>query len=170
MRTVAAQGGGNALHNARRKKVAGHHCGIDLRGAQHEIRREGAAIDDFMRPDRVVLRVEVVWRRSVKNMRGVTFKPNTDDMRDAPSLTIVPTLVGGGATVRVVPAAQRAHLARHTNICKLNIGTELRMAFGAALRDAIARDPARFDRAAILKDTEIPMVARSSLPERINHA
>ena len=33
---------------------------------------------------------------------GVTFKPNTDDMRAAPSLTIVPALVGGGATVRVV--------------------------------------------------------------------
>jgi len=32
---------------------------------------------------------------------GVTFKPNTDDMRDAPSLTIVPALVGAGATVRV---------------------------------------------------------------------
>lgn len=33
---------------------------------------------------------------------GVTFKPDTDDMRDAPSLTIVPALVGGGAQVRVV--------------------------------------------------------------------
>ncbi|NRD89514.1 UDP-glucose 6-dehydrogenase [Sphingopyxis sp. BSNA05] len=32
---------------------------------------------------------------------GVTFKPETDDMRDAPSLTIVPALVGGGANVRV---------------------------------------------------------------------
>ncbi|AKS47579.1 UDP-glucose dehydrogenase [Octadecabacter temperatus] len=32
---------------------------------------------------------------------GVTFKPNTDDMRDAPALTIVPALVGGGAKVRV---------------------------------------------------------------------
>ncbi|WP_371060851.1 UDP-glucose/GDP-mannose dehydrogenase family protein [Rhodosalinus sp. 5P4] len=32
---------------------------------------------------------------------GVTFKPNTDDMRDAPALTIVPSLVGGGARVRV---------------------------------------------------------------------
>ncbi len=39
---------------------------------------------------------------------GVTFKPNTDDMRDAPSLTIVPALVGGGAKVRVVdPQGQR---------------------------------------------------------------
>lgn len=33
---------------------------------------------------------------------GVTFKPNTDDMRDAPALTIIPALVGGGAKVRVV--------------------------------------------------------------------
>ncbi|MBU2999356.1 UDP-glucose/GDP-mannose dehydrogenase family protein [Roseovarius nubinhibens] len=32
---------------------------------------------------------------------GVTFKPNTDDMRDAPSLTIVPAMVGAGAKVRV---------------------------------------------------------------------
>ncbi len=33
---------------------------------------------------------------------GVTFKPDTDDMRDAPSLTIVPALIGAGARVRVV--------------------------------------------------------------------
>ena len=32
---------------------------------------------------------------------GVTFKPETDDMREAPSLTIVPALVGGGADVHV---------------------------------------------------------------------
>ena len=32
---------------------------------------------------------------------GVTFKPNTDDMREAPSLTIVPSLIGAGAKVRV---------------------------------------------------------------------
>ena len=33
---------------------------------------------------------------------GVTFKPNTDDMREAPALTIVPALIGAGAKVRVV--------------------------------------------------------------------
>ena len=33
---------------------------------------------------------------------GVTFKPNTDDMRDSPALTIVPAMIGGGAKVRVV--------------------------------------------------------------------
>jgi len=31
---------------------------------------------------------------------GVTFKPNTDDMRDAPSLVIVPALQAAGATLR----------------------------------------------------------------------
>ena len=39
---------------------------------------------------------------------GVTFKPNTDDMRDAPSLSIVPALIGGGAKVRVVDPQGRA--------------------------------------------------------------
>jgi UDPglucose 6-dehydrogenase len=31
---------------------------------------------------------------------GLTFKPNTDDMRDAPSLVIVPGLQAKGATIR----------------------------------------------------------------------
>jgi UDPglucose 6-dehydrogenase len=31
---------------------------------------------------------------------GLTFKPETDDMRDAPSLDIVPALIERGATVR----------------------------------------------------------------------
>lgn len=39
---------------------------------------------------------------------GVTFKPNTDDMRDAPSLAIVPALIGGGAKVRVVDPQGRS--------------------------------------------------------------
>lgn len=31
---------------------------------------------------------------------GVTFKPNTDGMRDAPSLTILPELIARGASVK----------------------------------------------------------------------
>jgi UDPglucose 6-dehydrogenase len=33
---------------------------------------------------------------------GVTFKPNTDDMREAPALTILPALQAAGARLRVV--------------------------------------------------------------------
>ncbi len=36
---------------------------------------------------------------------GVTFKPNTDDMRDAPSLDIIPALQAGGATIRAFDPA-----------------------------------------------------------------
>ena len=33
-------------------------------------------------------------------MLGLTFKPNTDDMRDSPSLAILPRLSEAGATIR----------------------------------------------------------------------
>lgn len=36
---------------------------------------------------------------------GLTFKPNTDDMRDAPSLVILPALMEAGATVRAFDPA-----------------------------------------------------------------
>jgi UDPglucose 6-dehydrogenase len=40
---------------------------------------------------------------------GVTFKPNTDDMREAPSLTIVPILKAQGAHVRIYDPQGRRH-------------------------------------------------------------
>jgi fructose-bisphosphate aldolase class II len=71
------------------------------------------------------------------------------------ALTDVPLVIHGGSGV---PVEQRARLAKSTNICKYNIGTELRMAFGAAIRAAVNSDPDRFDRVTILKDTHDPMV------------
>ena len=72
------------------------------------------------------------------------------------ALTDVPLVIHGGSGV---PVEQRARLAKSTNICKYNIGTELRMAFGDAMRTAVNSDPSRFDRVAILKETHDPMVA-----------
>jgi len=50
-------------------------------------------------------------------------------------------------------------LAQGSNICKFNIGTELRMVFGQALRLAVNADRNRFDRIAILRETHDPVVA-----------
>jgi UDPglucose 6-dehydrogenase len=43
---------------------------------------------------------------------GVTFKPNTDDMRDAPSLDIVPALLAAGARVRAYDPAGMKEAAK----------------------------------------------------------
>lgn len=71
------------------------------------------------------------------------------------AMTAVPLVIHGGSGV---PAKQRQRLARTTHICKFNIGTELRMAFGAALRASLSSDPDRFDRVQILKDTHDPVM------------
>jgi fructose-bisphosphate aldolase class II len=76
-------------------------------------------------------------------------------LRAIEALCEVPLVIHGGSGV---PVAQRRRLATQSKICKFNIGTELRMAFGKALRDAVNRDPARFDRVQILKETHDPLV------------
>ncbi len=77
-------------------------------------------------------------------------------IRAIEAVTEVPLVIHGGSGV---PVAQRTKLARGSKICKFNIGTELRMAFGAALREAVNRDPSRFDRVTILRETHDPVVA-----------
>jgi fructose-bisphosphate aldolase class II len=79
-----------------------------------------------------------------------------DRLREIEALTSVPLVIHGGSGV---PTAQRAALAATSQICKFNIGTELRMVFGSALREAVARDPDRFDRIEILRDTEAAMTS-----------
>lgn len=73
---------------------------------------------------------------------------------DIQSRTPVPLVIHGGSGI---PSETRRELARSTSVCKFNIGTELRMAFGTALRAAINDDPDRFDRVSILKDVEDPI-------------
>lgn len=69
----------------------------------------------------------------------------------APGLPLV--LHGGSG---LAPDLRR-WLARDTAVCKMNIGTELRMAFGAALRAALAADSAAFDRLKLLGATVQPV-------------
>jgi fructose-bisphosphate aldolase class II len=79
-----------------------------------------------------------------------------DRIAEIEALSDIPLVIHGGSGV---PMAQRTALARGSQICKFNIGTELRMAFGAALRTAVNADPDRFDRVTILKETHAPLVA-----------
>ena len=72
------------------------------------------------------------------------------------AITDIPLVIHGGSGV---PISQRTALARGSNVCKFNIGTELRMAFGAALRMSVNSNADRFDRVQILKDTHDPLVA-----------
>ncbi len=51
---------------------------------------------------------------------GVTFKPNTDDMRDSPSLAIVPALQKAGATIRAFDPEgmkEAAKLMQNVSFC-----------------------------------------------------
>jgi fructose-bisphosphate aldolase class II len=79
-----------------------------------------------------------------------------DRLHAIEALTPVPLVIHGGSGV---PTAQRAALAATSHICKFNIGTELRMVFGSALRAALSRDHSQFDRIEILRATEDPVMA-----------
>jgi fructose-bisphosphate aldolase class II len=72
----------------------------------------------------------------------------------------VPLVIHGGSGV---PFDQRRRLATTTTVCKFNIGTELRQAFGTALRQVLAEEPGRFDRIEILAATE-PELTRAARP------
>ena len=71
---------------------------------------EAAASVNDTRKGRMASRVMAACGGSVRGktiaVLGVAFKPNTDDMREAPSLAIIPALQDAGATVRATdPAA-----------------------------------------------------------------
>ena len=70
----------------------------------------------------------------------------------------MPLVIHGGSGV---PISQRTFLSQNSKICKFNIGTELRSAFGDALRVAVNKDLNRFDRVQILKDTHQPIVDKT---------
>jgi fructose-bisphosphate aldolase class II len=76
-------------------------------------------------------------------------------IRAIEQVTEVPLVIHGGSGV---PIEQRTRLARGSAICKFNIGTELRMVFGGALRDAVNSDLEQFDRVKILQQTHDPLV------------
>jgi fructose-bisphosphate aldolase, class II len=89
---------------------------------------------------------------------------NLEVLHAIEAVTTVPLVVHGGSGI---PSAMRRKLATGSKVKKFNIGTELRMAFGAALRAGLANRPDEYDRIKILAAT-IPrsrMAAKSVLKE-----
>ena len=71
-------------------------------------------------------------------------------LRLVEAVTRVPLVLHGGSGI---PLATRQMLAHQSRIKKFNIGTELRIAFGNALRQTIVDQPDQFDRIALLAST-----------------
>jgi fructose-bisphosphate aldolase, class II len=75
---------------------------------------------------------------------------NFDALRAIEAVTRLPLVLHGGSGI---PREVRQRLSRETRVKKFNIGTELRMAFGTALRQSLADHPQSFDRNEILNST-----------------
>ena len=98
---------------------------------------------------------------SVGNVHLQTEKSNgidLDALHAIEAVTNVPLVLHGGSGI---PPAVRRRLARETRVKKFNIGTELRMVFGAALRRSLADHPQSFDRLQLLGATIAPLRAEA---------
>src|SRR5437879_3360969 len=107
-------------------RVAGDH-GVDV-SMLREVERINAA-----RVDRLLAKVEqALWvpRQKVIGVLGVAFKPDTDDIRGAPSFAVVPRLHDAGAHLRLFdPAAMPTLKALYPPADRL---TYVESAFAAA--------------------------------------
>lgn len=73
---------------------------------------------------------------------------NLDALAAVEAVTALPLVLHGGSGI---PLPMRKKLANGTRVSKFNIGTELRLAFGEALRETLRQDQGVFDRIDILK-------------------
>lgn len=86
---------------------------------------------------------------------GIDF----DALAAVEAATSIPLVLHGGSGI---PFETRKKLARETRVSKFNIGTELRMAFGQALKENLQIHGEIFDRLEILKPT-IPAVRDTTI-------
>lgn len=84
---------------------------------------------------------------------------NMDRLREIEAATTMPLVLHGGSGI---PAEMRHELATTSRVCKFNIGTELRQAFGKALRKSLTDHPASFDRIELLKPV-IPAIRQETV-------
>ena len=95
----------------------------------------------------VHLQTEAVARIDMQRLRAIE------------AATRMPLVLHGGSGI---PADIRRALATTSRVCKFNIGTELRQAFGAALRRSLTDNPRGFDRIELLKPV-IPAIRQETV-------
>jgi fructose-bisphosphate aldolase, class II len=103
---------------------------------------------------------------SVGNLHLQTEKEaeiDMDALRALEAVITVPLVLHGGSGI---PLATRQLLASSSKVKKFNIGTELRMAFGEALRSILTNQPEEYDRINLLRAT-IPVSRK--IAKRIMH-
>lgn len=110
---------------------------------------EAQRFDRESRVDALAISVGNVHLNTEKTS-GIDF----DAVRRIEAVTHSPLVLHGGSGI---PPAIRRKLARETRVKKFNIGTELRMAFGQALRKSLADHPQSFDRLQLLGATIAPV-------------
>ena len=83
-------------------------------------------------------------------------KINREIIKQIQKSTSIPLVLHGGSGI---PNRIRKKLAKETNVAKFNIGTELRMTFGNALRKQVKNNPRIYDRLQLLQPT-IPEITK----------
>ena len=83
-------------------------------------------------------------------------KINREIIKQIQKSTSIPLVLHGGSGI---PNRIRKKLAKETNVAKFNIGTELRMTFGNALRKQVKNNPRIYDRLKLLQPT-IPEITK----------
>jgi fructose-bisphosphate aldolase, class II len=99
---------------------------------------------------------------SVGNVHLNTEKTNGIDwaaLRAIEAVTRLPLVLHGGSGI---PLDVRRKLALESRVAKFNFGTELRMAFGKALRKSLSDQPDVFDRITLLSPTIAALKAETA--------
>jgi fructose-bisphosphate aldolase, class II len=132
-------------------------AGVSVEGEVGVVGYSGGGASAFTSPDEAA-----IFERetgidalaiSVGNLHLQTEKHaviDLDALQNIAAVTTVPLVLHGGSGI---PSDMRRMLAANTRVKKFNIGTELRMAFGVALRSVLAARPEEFDRINILGAT-----------------
>ncbi len=134
-----------------------HRAGVSVEGevgvvgyvsgaaSAHTSPNEAQRFDNESGADALAISIGNVHLNTEKTS-GIDF----ESLRAIEAVTRLPLVLHGGSGI---PLDVRSKLARETRVKKFNIGTELRLAFGASLRKYLNDNPQSYDRNMILGAT-----------------